>query len=509
MLFPTFEFFLFFTVILVLNWYLKRWPIIWRLFLLLASYFFYSLWDVRFLYIIFFVSLFNFLTGLAIYFGGKNTPASDAAGMKAAKRTRPVGDIPPLRGRIVHKNFIGKKPILIGTVIINILILGLFKYYDFFRVSAESLLEKFGLPATLPFLEIILPLGMSFYIFRVISYNIDVYRKKYPPTTSLLDFLIYVAFFPQLLSGPIARADEFLPQLKAGGTKVIENTYEYFTLIFLGLFKKLVISSYLVSNITDDVFAVPENHASYVILLAVFAYSLVIYFDFSGYSDLAIGFAGLMGFKSPINFNSPYLSLNIKDFWRRWHITLSNWIRDYVYIPLGGSRKGLIRKYFNLMVAMLVVGLWHGAAVHFIFWGGLQGLGLVASHFLEDVKKTGMRKISIWRENFSKIFWWLITFSFVSFSWIFFRSDNMQSAFQFIKNLFYNQGIIEKLQTYTILVILIGFLLFLFEKQVIMALTLIQQKMPLLIWFAFVILFVLSLFKLGPDIIPPFIYFSF
>jgi D-alanyl-lipoteichoic acid acyltransferase DltB (MBOAT superfamily) len=440
----------------------------------LASYFFYSLWDVRFLVIIFIVSLFNFLTGFAIY-----------------------------------KGFLRRRLTLFGAIIVDILILGLFKYYDFFRVSAESLLEKVGLPATLPFLEIILPLGMSFYIFRMISYNIDVYRKKYLPTTSLLDFCIYVAFFPQLLSGPIARADEFLPQLKPGGAKVIENTYGYFTLIFLGLFKKLVISSYLVSNITDDVFAVPENHASYVILLAIFAYSLVIYFDFSGYSDLAIGFAGLMGFKSPINFNSPYLSLNIKDFWRRWHITLSNWIRDYVYIPLGGSQKGLIRKYFNLMVAMLVVGLWHGAAVHFIFWGGLQGLGLVASHFLEDVKKAGIIKISTWRENFNKIFWGSVTFSFVSFSWIFFRSDNMQSAFQFIKNLFYNQGIIEKLQTYTILIILIGFLLFLFEKQIIEALTLIQQKMPLLIWFAFVISFVLLLFKLGPDIVPPFIYFSF
>jgi D-alanyl-lipoteichoic acid acyltransferase DltB (MBOAT superfamily) len=350
MLFSTFEFLAFFTFVLILNWILKRWPLIWRLFLLTASYFFYSVWDLRFLSILFLVSLVNFIFGL-----------------------------------LIQKNFFNQKKFFLSlSIIFNILILIVFKYYDFFRVSAETLLEKIGLQATFPLLEIILPLGLSFYIFRVISYGVDVYSGKIRATFSLLDFLIYVSFFPQLLAGPISRAGDFLPQLKNGGEKTIENLYQNITLIILGLFKKLVISSYLVLNLTDNVFAVPENHSSLTILLAILAYTLVIYFDFSGYSDLSIGFAGLLGFKSPNNFDSPYLAQNLIDFWRRWHISFSSWLRDYVYIPLGGNRKGNNRKYLNLMTIMLIAGLWHGAALHFVFWGFLYGIGLIISHFYRD-----------------------------------------------------------------------------------------------------------------------------
>jgi len=470
--FPTFEFFAFFTVVLILNWSLKRWPLAWRLFLLLASYFFYSVWDTRFLIIIFVISLFNFLTGQAIC-----------------------------------RNFLNRRLILALAVGMNILALGYFKYYDFFRVSAESLLLSVKIPATFPLLEIILPIGLSFYIFRVISYNIDVFRGKYPATRSLLDFSIYVAFFPQLLSGPIARVNDFLPQLIHGGARKIENAYESFTLIFLGLFKKLVLSSYLAANITDDVFAVPENHTSLVILLAVFAYSLVIYFDFSGYSDLAIGFAGLMGFKSPTNFDRPYLSLNIQDFWRRWHITLSGWIRDYVYIPLGGNQKGVIRKYFNLMVIMLIIGLWHGAAGHFVVWGGINGVALVVNHISRDRKKNNPAPRT--EKKLLKIFWWFITFSFVSFSWIFFRSDGMAGAFNLIKNLLICPKNYEQIKLLTLVVLVAGFFVFLFEKQISKALTVFQQKISLTLWLAFVLAVVLLLFKLSPDILPPFIYFSF
>ena len=481
MLFPTFEFFTFFTIVLILNWSLKRWPLIWRLFLLLASYYFYSIWDFRFLVILISVSIFNFFSG-----------------------------------NLISRNFLNAKKLTLALVILfNLLVLGLFKYYDFFRVSAESLLERAGFIATLPFLEIILPIGLSFYIFRVISYNIDIYSQKIPVASGALDFFIYVSFFPQLLSGPIARAGDFLPQLADGGAKKIENLYENFTLIFLGLFKKLVISSYLVLNIADDVFAVPENHSSLILLLAVFAYSLVIYFDFSGYSDMAVGFAGLMGFRSPLNFGFPYLATNIKDFWRRWHISLSFWIRDYIYIPLGGNRKGKIRKYFNIMAAMLLAGLWHGAATHFLIWGGIHGAGLAINHFFSDMKRTSISlkgkaanldKTSGIAQN---IFWWLITFNFVSFAWIFFRAESTERALIFIRKIFTSENLVEPFQAYIAVFVIVGILYFLLEKQINKGFINVQKKLPIMVWFVFIIAGMILLFKLSPDTLPPFIYFGF
>lgn len=481
MLFPTFEFFLFFTIVLIFNWFLKRWPLVWRLFLLFSSYFFYSVWDWRFPVVLLLVSVFNFLSA-----------------------------------QIIFKNIFGKrKASFILAVIYNLFFLGVFKYYDFFRTSAELLFEKIGLPVTFPLLEIILPIGLSFYIFRTISYNADVYLGKITPTSSLLDFLIYVAFFPQLLSGPIMRAGDFLSQLKEGGAKRIEKLYRHLSLILLGLFKKLVISSYLTLALTDDVFAVPENHSFVIILLAVFAYSLVIYFDFSGYSDMAIGFAGLMGFESPVNFDTPYLVTNLRDFWRRWHISLSSWVRDYVYIPLGGNRRGKIRKYFNLMVAMFLIGLWHGAAPHFIIWGVIHGMVLVGTHYSRDRKDfnssskldAGLLK-KLGRE-INKFFCWFATFIFVSFSWIFFRSDSVGNAFKFIRTFFNPGRLTEPFKIYILFLIIVGFLLFLFEKQVVRGLVAIQRNSPLIFWFLFVIFAIILIFKLSPDIIPSFIYFGF
>jgi len=474
MLFPTFEFFYFFTLVLILNWFLKRWPLIWRLFLLFSSYYFYSVWDNHFLLILIIISIFNFFIGLAI-----------------------------------EKNILsGKKFFFTVSIVFNILVLAIFKYYDFFRISAETILEKFGLMVTLPLLEIILPIGLSFYIFRLISYDADVYFGKMKPTFSLLDFLIYVAFFPQLLAGPIARADDFLPQLKDGGAKNIDNFHENITLITLGLFKKLVISSYLVLNLTDDVFAVPGNHSPLIILLAIFAYALVIYFDFSGYSDMAIGFAGLLGFKSPINFNSPYLAKNLIDFWRRWHISFSSWLRDYVYIPLGGNRKGNSRKYLNLMATMLIAGLWHGAALHFVFWGFLYGIGAVATHFFRDRKKADF---NLKKNNglIDKFFTWFLTFVFVSFAWIFFRSASISSAFLLLRSLFNFKKTTESLRVYVLVFMALGFLLLFFEKKIIEYFSKFQEKIPFAAWLLFIIAIIIVVFKLSTETLPPFIYFSF
>ncbi|MFA5012941.1 MAG: MBOAT family O-acyltransferase [Candidatus Paceibacterota bacterium] len=476
MVFPTIEFFYFFAFVLIFNWLLKPLPVLWKFFLLFSSYFFYSLWDPRFLTVLIGVSVFNYFSAL-----------------------------------IIEKARKFKKLYFVVSVIINLLCLSIFKYYEFFRVGAESFLDKLGIFYTLPLLDILLPLGLSFYLFRAISYIADVYLKKMPASRSLLDFSLYVSFFPQLFSGPIARAIDFIPQLKDGGAKKIENFSENMTLIAIGLFKKIVISSYLIIAITDNVFAVPENHSALVVWLALLSYYLVIYFDFSGYSDMAIGFAGLLGFRSPANFNMPYLATSIKDFWRRWHITLSSWIKDYVYIPLGGNRRGLLVKYFNLMVIMLLIGLWHGASINYVIWGGIQGVGLTAFNIKSDIEK------KIWpnkkphkiRDALGKIAGWVFTFVFVLFSWIFFKSTAIDVAFKFIRSLFDFNRPGEQFELFIILFIVVGFLLVFFEKRIINTMIRIKNFLPWPLLTIFIVSLLLLIFKLSQDVMPPFIYFDF
>ncbi|MFA7715159.1 MAG: MBOAT family O-acyltransferase, partial [Candidatus Paceibacterota bacterium] len=385
-------------------------------------------------------------------------------------------------------------------------------YYDFFRSSAEAVLGKLGIAVNLPLFELILAIGLSFYSFRIISFLIDCRSGKIGKYPSLLDFSLYVSFFPQLLSGPIARAQEFLPQLENGGAKRIENMYLYVTLIISSLFKKLLVVNYLTVNITDDVFMVPQNHGSLVILLAILAYALVIYFDFSSYSDMAIGFAGLLGFRSPINFDSPYASLSIKDFWRRWHITLSNWVRDYIYIPLGGNRKGKIRQYLNLTIAMVLMGFWHGPAGHYVFWGFLQGLALAFVAVFSAVKNSISVKVGAAMGYFSRagaFFSWLATFIFVCFSWIFFRAGSVQDGFTMIYQLFSFKRLDETFKLYVLFAIVIGFIFLIFEKRMIRIFSAFQERLPLVVWFAVVAVAATFLFRAGSDTLPAFIYFSF
>ena len=314
-----------------------------------------------------------------------------------------------------------------------------------------------GFPLNFPLLGIILPVGISFYILRAISYNADIYSGKVTETPEFIDTLLYIAFFPQLLAGPIMRAPEFLSQLKDGGSKKIED----------------------------------------------------IYCDFSAYSDMSIGFAGLLGFKSPTNFDRPYLSHDIQDFWRRWHITLSLWFRDYVYIPLGGNRKGPLGKYINLVIVMVLAGLWHGASINFIIWGLLNGLGLVVVHVHHDyIKRKNLTPIGK-TSYISKYFCWLTTFLFITFNWIFFRSGTIGDAFTFIKTIFNPLRVTEPVQLYIILVTLVGFLLCIFEKHIFNGLTLIQKKLPVFLSAVFIVFVIVLIFKIGPEIIPPFIYFSF
>ena len=327
-----------------------------------------------------------------------------------------------------------KKVWLIIAVTLNLFLLFFFKYTGFFTEVINDILgtqlESYNIFAGIGNLfsegrfdvsEIILPVGISFYTFQTISYSVDVYRQKVKPVRNILDFGFYVSFFPQLVAGPIVRANEFIPQIY----KPYSLSYRQFSraslLILGGLVKKIVISDYISTNFVDRVFESPLKYSGFDNLMGSYGYTIQIYCDFSAYSDIAIGLALLLGFSLPNNFNQPYLSTNITDFWRRWHISLSSWLRDYLYIPLGGNRKGKIRTYINLFVTMLLGGLWHGASLKFIVWGGLHGLALAAHKMLKQFNiLTGVSS------KFFRFLCWFFTFHFVVFCWVFFRAPNQE-----------------------------------------------------------------------------------
>lgn len=322
-----------------------------------------------------------------------------------------------------EKNAFKRKLILVVSLISNLGILFYFKYTNFFIENMNVLTNsKYSL------YDIILPVGISFYTFQTLSYSIDVYRKELEPTKNFIDFLFFVSFFPQLVAGPIVRAKDFLPQL----TKKLQLTTKDFNyalfLIIGGLLKKGVISDYISVNFVDRVFDSPNLYSSFENLMAMYGYAIQIYCDFSGYSDIAIGLALLLGFKLPVNFRTPYQSQSVTEFWRRWHISLSTWLKDYLYISLGGNRKGKYRTYINLFLTMLLGGLWHGASWKFVFWGMLHGFALIIERFFKT--KTRLPKSKL--VSVIKV---ILTFHFVSFAWLFFRAKNYETVLLIIKNI--------------------------------------------------------------------------
>jgi len=331
------EYILFLAMIVAITLRLP-WPTARKVLLLVASYYFYAYWDVRFLGLLILSTLWDYVIG----------------------RLLSSIDLKPIRRVLLGASLLG-----------NLGVLGFFKYYNFFIDSAQSLLGSWGLQGGS--LEIILPIGISFYTFQTLSYTIDVYRGTLAPCRRLLDFSLYVAFFPQLVAGPIVRASEFLPQLDRMLRPRPMQFYSGLAQLLRGFVKKVLIADHL-ATLVDPVFATPEHFAWSTVVLAVLAYAGQIYGDFSGYSDIAIGSARLLGFELPENFQHPYLARSPAEFWHRWHITLSSWLRDYLYIPLGGSRAGRWRTYQNLMITMTLGGLWHGASWNFVFWGIWHGL---------------------------------------------------------------------------------------------------------------------------------------
>jgi len=378
MLFNSGIFLQFFAAFLLLYWLLRDNLRARNILIVIASYLFYGWWDYRFLALLAFSSVLDYFVGLGI-----------------ARQTDP-------RRRKVW---------LACSVVANLTILGFFKYFDFFILSFAAVMKELNIHLSPHTLGIILPVGISFYTFQAMSYTIDVYRKEIPPTRDLINFLAFVSFFPQLVAGPIERASHLLPQFDRTLSITRPMLEEGIWLILWGMFKKVFIADNL-----DPLVSMAYGSGSYsaaAVALATIAFAFQIYCDFSGYSDIARGTARVLGFDIMLNFNLPYAAGSIREFWRRWHISLSTWLRDYLYISLGGSREGKARTYANLWITMVLGGLWHGAAWNFVLWGMWHAVGLMLNRAFGD---------RIRRSFFS----WFATICFVLYSWLLFRAHSME-----------------------------------------------------------------------------------
>ena len=319
-----------------------------------------------------------------------------------------------------------RKLCVLLSVTVSLGVLGYFKYANFLLGSWAQIVGSNFQP-----LDIILPVGISFYTFQSISYIVDVYRRRIEPTDSWLEYIFFLSFFPALVAGPIVRADHFLPQIKANRVPERSEVWMGFWLILLGIVKKALLADYI-AQYNDIVFTTPETYTGFENLMAMLGYTMQIYCDFSGYSDMAIGIALIMGFNLPQNFNLPYKSQNVTEFWRRWHISLSSWLRDYLYIPLGGNRKGKVRTYLNNFITMLIGGLWHGASWKFVAWGGFHGVALIAHKASQPLLKR------IPDTRIVKFVSWVITICFVVFTMAIFRVNSLGDLWVMLGNLFTN-----------------------------------------------------------------------
>lgn len=415
MLFNSFIFLVFLLVVLPLFYYSNKKHR--NLLILISSYVFYGYWDWRFCFLLAISTVVDFIIGQKLH------AAED-------EKTR--------------------KRFLLFSMCVNLGILAVFKYFNFFIDSFDAIAGVFGGNLDFLHLNIILPVGISFYTFQTMSYTIDIYRRRLEPTTKFIDFALFVSFFPQLVAGPIERAANLLPQIAKGLNPTKEQMQAGINLIIIGMFKKVMIGD-ACGRIVDHVFAQPEYYSSPELLMGLVLFSIQIYADFSGYSSIARGTSKLLGIELMKNFEQPYLSSNITEFWRRWHISLSSWLKDYLYISLGGNRKGKNRTYVNLMLTMLLGGLWHGASWNFVIWGGLHGIYLAAHKIMLGKNKP---QVSYTYDNpkgfavyLSKV---LATFLLVLFTWLFFRAHTFADATAFLEGIFIWEGSPLAMRCFTI-----------------------------------------------------------
>jgi alginate O-acetyltransferase complex protein AlgI len=421
LLFPTFDFAIFFAVAYTVHWLLNPYPVRWKLAMVMLSYVFYG-W-VGWSYCLLLVA-----TTAIAHVGGR---AIVSTRTESARRWA------------------------MGTTCAALLgLLGWFKYYGFVSVNLDNVTHALGLGRAVPLLQVALPIAISFFTFMALSYVIDIYRRELEPARPL-DLALYLSFFPHLLAGPIVRGHELLPQLRKRRDPDAVDYSRAFWLILGGLFKKVVISSYVASAIVTPVFTSPSQHSGLEAIFAAWGYAVQIYCDFSGYTDIAIGLALLMGIRFPINFDAPYTARNLQDFWRRWHITLSRWLRDYLYIPLGGNAGSIWKTLRNIFLTMVLGGLWHGAAWTFVAWGALHGIGQGVGHLRRRSRtRRGLPEVAdgpvrIWVQRF-------LTFQFVCLGWIFFNSTGISDAMAVLGRIFSGWGKPSPLVTPLLVVVVLS-----------------------------------------------------
>ncbi len=469
MLFPTITFAVFMVLVLAVHSVLLERPTAWKASMVVASAVFYGWWDWRFLSLIWISTLVDFTAGRAIH-------ASDD----------------PSRRRLW----------LVASLSTNLGMLAVFKYAGFFVDQFVDLLGGLGMDVSAGPLRIILPVGISFYTFQTMSYTIDIHRRVMAPTTSLLDFALFVGFFPQLVAGPIVRARDFLAQLATNDRAPIE-TGRAGKLIIGGLFKKVVLADTLGAELVDGVFADPGGATGLEALLAVYGYALQIYGDFSGYSDIAIGVALLLGFRFPANFDQPYRALSLQDFWRRWHISLSSWLRDYLYIGLGGNQGGGARTARNLLATMLLGGLWHGAGWTFVLWGAIHGVGLVAERFVPGLGP--VPKAS----RIGRVVRGLLVFHVVCAGWVFFRAVDLDRALDVFAALSGSWTSAPSVGRGVAVLLVVGAITQLWPAGRFDAWWDRLAGLPVLVQAAGLAVAFVLLDALGPDGVAPFLYFAF
>ena len=470
MLFPTVEFAIFFLLTFGVSWGLYRRPAARKGVLVVASYVFYGWWNWRYTLLLFECTAINYVLALWL-----------------------EGIVAPRR----------RKTVMIGGVIFNLALLAYFKYWGFFLSSVADVLQAMGWARDAKIMEVLLPAGISFFTFQALSYIVDVYKRELPAVRSPLDMLLFKSFFPQLVAGPIIRAKDFFPQLAAPVDPDDIRATRAFLLIGLGLFKKIVIAHYLAVELVNPVFESPSTYATIDLVGAVYGYAIQIYCDFSAYSDLAIGIALLFGYRFPPNFAQPYRAGSLQEFWRRWHISLSSWLRDYLYITLGGSRAGRWKTYRNLFLTMLLGGLWHGAAWNFVVWGVLHGAGLVGEKWL------GERGVALATTGLGAVARRLLTFHFVCLTWIFFAADGTNTALSFLRA-FGNVALPMRVMTPFVAVLLaVGCAGQFLPADLLDRIETASVRLPLLAQSAVLAVFVAAVGAMGPGALAPFIYFRF
>jgi D-alanyl-lipoteichoic acid acyltransferase DltB (MBOAT superfamily) len=411
MVFNSFVFLIFLSIVYPLYLLSQKYLKLQNWILLIASCVFYGSWDWRFLILMFVSITADFICGIKI-------EESDSLA--------------------------GRKLFLTISLLINLFILGFFKYFNFFTSSLEHFLEWGGIGLHFRYLHVILPIGISFYTFEAMSYVFGIYKREVKATRSFCDYALFVTYFPHLVAGPIMRAKDLLPQIESPRPLKIANFYEGCHLIFWGLFQKVAVADNL-ALIVDSVFECSGPHNGIRILLSLYAFSFQIYCDFAGYSNIARGLGKCMGFDIMINFNLPYFSTNPSEFWKRWHISLSSWLRDYLYIPLGGNRKGEMATCRNLAITMLLGGLWHGAEWTFVVWGGYHGLLLIIHRWLKPTLDWLPKVKNAAFQNL----WWgikvLFFFHLVCLGWLFFRAQSFTQAMDMLKGLFFAFNFVGKI----------------------------------------------------------------